>query len=213
VLATFLAFQPTGTAVLGVDRLAGAAERLLAEQESEITALARRGYRRVVYLGSGSLRALARESALKLLELTAGGVDSYFESSLGFRHGPKSMLDERTVAIVYVSNDPYTRRYDEDIVDELRQAVGADHVLEVTAHGDERAGGTNVLRLPELEDVPDPLAGIVFVLVAQLFGLRASLALGRTPDNPFPDGEVNRVVQGVTVHPLPAASDPRDGEA
>jgi len=213
VLATFLAFDPTGTAVDEVERLAGAAERLLAEQESEITALARRGYRRVAYLGSGSLRALARESALKLLELTAGGVDSYFESSLGFRHGPKSMLDERTVAIVYVSNDPYTRRYDEDIVDELRQAVGADHVLEVTAHGDERAGGTNVLRLPELEDVPDPLAGIVFVLVAQLFGLRASLALGRTPDNPFPDGEVNRVVQGVTVHPLPAASDPRDGEA
>ena len=202
VLGTFLAFDPDGAALEQVGRLADAAERLLAERESEISALARRGYQRVVYLGSGSLRALARESALKLLELTAGGVVSYFESSLGFRHGPKSMLDERTIAVVYVSNDAYTRRYDEDIADELREAIGADHVLEVTAHGGERSTAPGVLWVPGLEDVPDPLVAIVFVIVAQLFGLRASLALGRTPDNPFPSGEVNRVVKGVTVHPL-----------
>jgi tagatose-6-phosphate ketose/aldose isomerase len=30
--------------------------------------------------------------------------------------------------------------------------------------------------------------------------LRRSAALGLTPDNPFPDGTVNRVVQGVVIH-------------
>jgi tagatose-6-phosphate ketose/aldose isomerase len=75
-------------------------------------------------------------------------------------------------------------------------------VLEVTAHGGDRGDGASVIAVPGIEDVPDALAAIVFVIVAQLFALRASLALGRTPDNPFPDGEVNRVVRGVTVHPL-----------
>jgi tagatose-6-phosphate ketose/aldose isomerase len=32
--------------------------------------------------------------------------------------------------------------------------------------------------------------------------LHFSLALGCTPDNPFPGGEVNRVVQGAIMHPL-----------
>ena len=48
----------------------------------------------------------------------------------------------------------------------------------------------------------DPALALPFVLVAQLLGLYFSLALGRTPDNPFPDSEVNRVVQGVNIHPL-----------
>lgn len=208
VLATYLAFAPDVAGTDCIDAIAPAAEWLLAEREGEISALAARGYERVVYLGSGPLSGLARESALKLLELTAGRVDSYFESSLGFRHGPKSLLDERTLAVVYVSNDAYTRRYDEDIVDELRRTLGPDQVLEVTSHA-ERSSGAGVLRVEGVGAVPDPLLAIVYVIVAQLFGLRASLALGRTPDNPFPDGEVNRVVRGVTVHPLP--EHPADG--
>jgi tagatose-6-phosphate ketose/aldose isomerase len=207
VLATFLTLDPAGAGEECVETLARAGEELLARHESEIAALARRGFERVVYLGSGPLCGLARESALKLLELTAGGIDSYFESSLGFRHGPKSMLDDRTLAVVYVSNDPYTRRYDEDIADELRRTTGPEQVLEVTAHGGERSARPHVLRVPGAEGVADPLAAIVFVIVAQLFGLRASLALGRTPDNPFPSGEVNRVVRGVTVHALTEAQD------
>jgi len=209
LLATWLAFDPTGTGEHCVESLARAGEQLLAERDDEITALAARGYERVVYLGSGPLSGLARESALKLLELSAGGIDSYFESALGFRHGPKSLLDERTIAVAYVSNDPYTRRYDEDITAELRRALGPAHVLEVSAHGGERGEGAVAITVPGVEDVPDALATIVFVMVAQLFALRASLALGRTPDNPFPDGEVNRVVRGVTVHPL---GEPPGGE-
>lgn len=199
LLATWLAFDPTDHGAECVEALAAAGEQLMAEQGDAISALAGRGYERVVYLGSGPLSGLARESALKLLELTAGGIDSYFESALGFRHGPKSMLDERTIAIAYVSNDPYTRRYDEDITAELRRALGPEHVVEVTAHP---GGRSDALRVPGVENVPDALAAIAFVIVAQLFALRASLALGRTPDNPFPDGEVNRVVRGVIVHPL-----------
>jgi tagatose-6-phosphate ketose/aldose isomerase len=149
------------------------------------------------------LTALARESALKLLELTAGRVVSYFDSPLGFRHGPKAVLHPGTLAVVFVSNDPYTRRYDEDIVAELRTALGAEHVVVLTGRPDpsEDVGGRRWV-LPNLEKEEDAALALPFLVVAQLLALQMSLALGCTPDNPFPTGDVNRVVKGVTVYPL-----------
>ena len=92
--------------------------------QPDIRTLAQTKKQRFVYLGSGPLEGLAHESALKMLELTAGEVVTYFDSPLGFRHGPKSALDGDTLAVVYVSTDPYTRRYDLDIVAEIRAQLG-----------------------------------------------------------------------------------------
>ncbi len=177
-----------------IDRLAAAAGALI-EDPSQAEQLAGRGYRRVVYLGSGGLAGIAQESALKLLELTAGRVVSYHDSSLGFRHGPKAVLDDHTLAVVYASSEAYTRAYDDDIVAELQASLGSEHVVVISA---ERWGG-------DLDGLPDVLLSAPFVVFAQQFALQTSLQLGLTPDNPFPSGEVNRVVQGVIVHPLPAS--------
>jgi tagatose-6-phosphate ketose/aldose isomerase len=171
----------------------------LTAQSSAAQALAQRGYERVVYLGSGPLTGLARESALKLLELTAGGVIAYSNSALGFRHGPKAVLDNRTLALVYLSNDPYTRQYDLDIAAELRAALDPESVVVISAGG---AGDGEPWHIEGLGDVDDVALALPFVVCAQLLGLHFSLALGRTPDNPFPSGTVNRVVQGVTIHAL-----------
>jgi tagatose-6-phosphate ketose/aldose isomerase len=202
LLAVWLALVSVADPVRTAEQLARAGEQVLTEAD-RLTELSGRGYRRVVYLGSGSLGGLARESALKLLELTAGGVVSYFDTALGFRHGPKAVLDDRTLVVVYLSNDPYTRHYDEDIAAELRQAIGTEHVLVITA----AAGGSaeeGAWVLSGLDGVPDAALALPYAVVAQLLAFRFSLALGLTPDNPFPGGEVNRVVQGVTVHPLPS---------
>lgn len=203
MLATWLTVAgPTADDGLA-ERLAVSAERVLETQPVAARTLAERGYERVVYLGSGPLAGLARESALKLLELTAGGVVSYFDSALGFRHGPKAVLDDRTLAIVYLSNDPYTRRYDLDIAQELRHALGADSVIAISANGAGDPADADPWHLRGLDDVADAALALPFVLSAQLLGLQFSLALGRTPDNPFPSGAVNRVVQGVRIHDLP----------
>jgi tagatose-6-phosphate ketose/aldose isomerase len=194
LLTAWLALAPDQDPGLA-DRLAGAAEQVLARMD-ELARVAAGGYARVVYLGSGSLCGLARESALKLLELTAGMVVSYYDSSLGFRHGPKAVLEDRTLVVVYLSNDEYTRRYDQDIADELVAAVGAENVLVVSG----RESGSWLI--DGVSDVDDAVLALPFVVVAQLLALYFSVELGRTPDNPFPDGEVNRVVQGVTIHPL-----------
>ena len=47
---------------------------------------------RIVYLGTGALKGIAQESALKMLELNAGKVATFYDSPLGFRHGPKSII-------------------------------------------------------------------------------------------------------------------------
>jgi tagatose-6-phosphate ketose/aldose isomerase len=58
---------------------------------------------------------------------------TYFESPLGFRHGPKSILDDRTLAVSYISGDPYTRKYDLDLLAELKRSMRPESVIAITA--------------------------------------------------------------------------------
>ncbi len=200
LLAAQLALDPDGSGGRHVDLLAAAAGQLLAERTGQLAGLVARRYRRVVYLGSGALTGLAREAALKLLELTAGQVVSYWDSSLGFRHGPKAILEQGTLCVVFVSTDPYSRRYDEDIADELRRALGDEHVVEVSAH---TGGGRPAWYIGDIGHVPDSLVALPYAVIAQQFALLASLQRGLTPDNPFPSGELSRVVRGVGIYSLP----------
>ncbi|HEX8497342.1 MAG TPA: SIS domain-containing protein [Actinomycetales bacterium] len=187
-----------------VEPLAVAADQALTDVLQPATALAGAGLRRVVHLGSGPLQGLAQESALKLLELTAGRIVTYHDSALGFRHGPKAVLDDRTLAVVHVSNDPTTRRYDLDMVTELAGALPPGQVVAVTARPDglDALPDGSVWLLDGLADVDDIALALPYVVCSQLLALRFSLALGLPTDNPFPSGEVNRVVKGVTIHPF-----------
>lgn len=198
LLAVLLVF---GGERADVEALSATGDHILGSRQDDVRALVSRGFERVVYLGSGPLAGLAHESSLKMLELTAGRVVAYFDSSLGFRHGPKAILDPHTLVVVFVSSDPYTRAYDLDIVNELRAGSTPVTVIAVSAQQlDSMSTGDWVF--PDLESAPDAHASVVFVLLAQLLALWSSARLGLTPDNPFPGGLVNRVVRGVSIHPL-----------
>jgi tagatose-6-phosphate ketose/aldose isomerase len=205
LFATRLAFGSADEAE--AESLAAAVERELAPIADSARELAERGHRRVVFLGSGPLKGVARESSLKLLELSGGRVDTYFDSPLGFRHGPKSVLDERTLVVLFLSNDPYTRRYDEDMLAELRLSLRPPAGVVVVGARPPRRGADLTWLFEGLDDAEDVALALPFVTCGQLVGLAFSLALGGTPDNPFPHGEVNRVVQGVTVHSFPPPPD------
>lgn len=185
------------------DRLARAA-RYVTDLQPDISALAQSKRRRFVYLGSGPLEGLSRESALKLLELTAGEVVTYFDSPLGFRHGPKSALDGDTLVTVYMSTDPYTRRYDLDIVAEIRGQLGVDAVQVISTEPIPETHGPAIV-LPGLSGLDDALVALPYLVFAQYLALFTALEHGKTPDNPFPSGEVNRVVRGVTIYPMPGS--------
>ena len=183
--------------------VAALGRRALADWEGAAATLAETAFSRVIYLGSGPLEALAREAALKVLELTAGRVLALANTPLGFRHGPKSTLDADTLVVVLRSALPLARRYEQDLLDELRRDGVAGRVLSIGPGPGPGAGdGADApddlaLDVPAL---PDPWLAPVWLTLAQRYALRRSAGLGLTPDNPFPDGTVNRVVQGVIIH-------------
>ncbi|OLQ93958.1 sugar isomerase [Vibrio ponticus] len=184
----------------GFERITLCSEGLIKEINMPISNIANLDIRRVIYLGSGGFQGLAQESALKLLELTAGKVVATYDSPLGFRHGPKSIVDNQTLIVVYISNNPYTRQYDLDLLNELRRDKIACKVIAITAQLDEQVTNGDYWHVPAMETATDIELLFPYILFAQIYAFHRALALGNTPDNPCPTGEVNRVVQGVTIH-------------
>ena len=179
-----------------------AADDLLHTALPLLDALVARRFQRVVYLGSNALRGLAREAALKLLELTDGQVVALFDSPLGFRHGPKTIVDADTLIVVLLSNDAHTRRYDLDLLHELRRDGRAGRVLALSGQA-EPGLGADCLLLHGAEQAADLALALPCIVFCQAFALLQSLALGLRPDTPSVSGTVNRVVRGVTIHALP----------
>lgn len=167
----------------------GASNYLLETQLVDIKRQAEKMPERVVFLGSGPLLGIAKEAALKCLELTAGKVFSYCESPLGFRHGPKSLVDDKTDIFVMMSNDIYTRQYDNDLLKELQRdgIANAIYVIDQQSYKID-------------SEIDDIWAALPYIVHCQLLSFFKSLQLSLTPDNPCPSGEVNRVVQGVTIY-------------
>lgn len=168
-------------------------------REDEISALLAGDYHRIVYLGSGSLAGLTREAQLKVLELTAGKTATVFDSSLGFRHGPKSFVDDQTLVFVFVNNEVYTRKYDVDILEEVHGDEIAPVVVGIGQAADNMFSGTN-FTFSNTTVLPEAYLALPDVMFAQTVALHSSIKVNNTPDTPSPTGTVNRVVQGVTIH-------------
>ena len=158
-------------------------------------------YNRVIYLGAGPFFGLAHEAQLKILELTAGQVATMYESPVGFRHGPKSLVNEETVVVVFGSTDTYTKLYDLDLV---REVAGDEIAHKVILLTDQKEDLENVEQVifssQQLAD--DVYRVFPYIVYGQLFALLTALKVKNRPDTPSPTGTVNRVVQGVIIHPF-----------
>ena len=161
--------------------------------------LLERRFRRAVYLGSCGLNGLASEAALKLLELSDGGVAALSDSTLGVRHGPKTFVTPDCLAIVFLSSDRLTRRYDLDLVRELAADGIAGRVLALSG-ADSDLAGLDAWIVPGMTEASDAELAFPYLVFAQLYAYGMSLALGCTPDSPSASGVVSRVVKGVTIH-------------
>ena len=159
---------------------------------------------RVVYLGSNEFKGLAREAALKMLELTDGGVVSLAEAPLGFRHGPKTIVNRSTLIVAFLSNDAHTRQYDLDLLAELRRDAVAARVIALANRSDVPEHLDNLVLSDARADsslLTDLELCLPFVVFAQSLALLRSLSLGLSPDRPNATGMVNRVVRGVSIYP------------
>jgi tagatose-6-phosphate ketose/aldose isomerase len=183
--------------------LAQLAGRILPDAMPVLQSLVSQEFTRMVYLGGKEFQGLAREAALKMLELTDGKVVAIADSPLGFRHGPKTILNGNTLVVVFVGNDDYTRQYDLDLIGELRHDAVARRVIALCARPDIRQHADDLVidTARKSADLCDLELCLPYAMFAQSLALLRSLSLGVRPDTPNAAGTVSRVVKGVTIHP------------
>jgi tagatose-6-phosphate ketose/aldose isomerase len=187
-----------------LDKLITAGKEILREAPDRVKGVCDLDFNRAVFLGNGTSWGTAVESHLKLQELTSGRVMCAYDTFLGLRHGPEALINDRTLVVAYLSRNPYLRRYEEELLKELRKKRIGRVVLVCGSAIDE-----SILSLSDCAidydpdgdlDIPDDLLPPVQVILGQLLGLFKSLTLGFKPDSPSEGGVINRVVEGVRVY-------------
>jgi tagatose-6-phosphate ketose/aldose isomerase len=180
-----------------LDTMITAANYVLNEGAELAHSLARQGYRRACFVGAGALSAAARESALKILELTSGDLQTMHETTLGLRHGPMSSLNMETLFTGFISSEDRRRRYDLDLLNEIR---AKQVVRTIVAVGRTDAASDYSLHCKAFDDLDDAYRPAVDVIFGQLLGLFSSIELGLKPDSPSPNGLISRVVEQFAIY-------------
>jgi len=187
-----------------VHRLGAAADRIVYGYGDLIANFADLPFQRACFLGSNTLFGTMQECHLKMLEMTEGRVASRYDSFLGLRHGPQVFVDDTCVVIAALATDPEVRRYEMDMLRELKgKKQGCGTLVICDRATDEiRDASTHLVELfPNGDPVHDDYRVMTDVVVGQTLGVFTSMKLGLKPDNPSTAGTINRVVQGVTIYP------------
>jgi tagatose-6-phosphate ketose/aldose isomerase len=186
-----------------IEKTAKNAEAVMAEYEEQIKAIAERPFERGVFLGSGALKGIAEECHLKLQELTDGAVVCKFDSFLGFRHGPKAVVNDKSIVVYLMVDDEKVQRYERDLVKQVDANNKPVAQVVVCAGKAPELEGVNadlVVKMPYGPEENTFYGVVPYVLVGQLLGYYASLAHGLNPDAPSVSGNIHRVVEGVTIY-------------
>jgi tagatose-6-phosphate ketose/aldose isomerase len=164
--------------------------------------LAEQNFTKACFIGSGALKAVATESALKVLELTAGKIQTMSESALGLRHGPMAALDKNTLLVAFLSGDESVLNYELDLLEEIgrKQLVGTRVAVAVRPHSRLDSLAEHTLIHAPAGALADDYRPPVDVIFGQLLGLFFSLRCGLQPDCPSASGAISRVVQNVLIH-------------
>lgn len=170
----------------------------------KIRSITEKPVKRAVFLGSGALKGVACECHLKVQELTDGQIMCSFDSFMGLRHGPKAVINEETLVVYLLSEEPYIRQYELDLIDQVdKENHPAAQVIVSTV-----PSGVSGCKIDYEFDAPAApealLCGdykyVPYVLIGQLLGYFFSLSKGLSPDSPSVRGTISRVVSGVKIY-------------
>jgi tagatose-6-phosphate ketose/aldose isomerase len=178
------------------------AKELIATKFDVLAETAKTNFERVVFLGTGARFGASREAALKMLEMTAGRVTTLCETYLGFRHGPMSYVQGKTLIVCFLSSDSVLRAYELDLLQELdRKNLGLLKLIVGERIPQGALGKEDVaVDCPGLAELGDEEAATIDVVVAQLLGFFRCLEEGLRPDSPSEDGIIQRVVGKFPLH-------------
>ena len=125
---------------------------------------------RFYFLGSGLRHGLACEANLKMKEMTLSHTEAFY--FMEFRHGPKSMVNEKTYMVIGLLSDS-GRDYEKKVLDEM-----------------EELGGTIVSIAERDADIsfesglPEQIRTILYLPLLQVMAFYRSLKKGLNPDKP-----------------------------
>lgn len=126
-------------------------------------------YDRFYFLGSGIRYGLACETNLKMKEMTLTHSEPFH--FLEFRHGPMSMVNEKTVVIGMLSEVNFS--HEQAVLNEM-QALGG-KIVGLAEKGAEVSFQSGL---------PESVRGSLYLPVLQLVAFYRSLAKGLNPDRP-----------------------------
>jgi tagatose-6-phosphate ketose/aldose isomerase len=179
------------------------AEKSIALFADDIRHIAELDFKRAVFLGAGPFVGTATEAHLKLQELTDGKVICKNDSFLGFRHGPKAVIDETTLVVYLFSNNNYSIKYEQDLVVSMKK--GKQPLAEIGI-------SESLVKDVKLNyafsfsengfSVDEEFLAVCSIVPAQLLGFYKSLQLGLKPDAPSETGAITRVVEGVNIYSI-----------
>lgn len=187
-----------------VEKVSELGNYILDKKLPDLYKVAKMDYERMVFLGSGPFFGIARESHLKVQEMTDGKVICKFDTFLGFRHGPKAVVNDSTVVVYLFSNNPYSALYEIDLVKSVMETNAGEKSVAIgnTAKNDADNPKYDLsIQFSEgTQGIPEELLSMVYILPAQIIGFYKSLSLGLSPDSPSTRGAISRVVQGVKIY-------------
>ena len=114
------------------------------------------------------------------------------------------MLNDETLTVLMTSPIEHAKPYDFDMIRELATQKVKNRLAVVTeensGHDLEAVDYVCKYKMPEAFAGTEMGAYIFSLLFLQILSFEKSYDLKITTDNPCPNGEVNRVVQGIIIH-------------
>jgi len=172
--------QQEAKIVDGLNRLPGLIAKTL-EQEDQIKALAKtfKNKFNALFLGRGTMHAIAMEGALKLKEISYIHAEAYPAGEL--KHGPIALIDKDTPVVAIAPND--------QLLDKLKS-----NLQEVKSRGSEMivfedeaaevAPMKGMTIVPTTTDLGRITAPIIFTIPLQLLSYHVALVKGTDVDQP-----------------------------
>jgi tagatose-6-phosphate ketose/aldose isomerase len=198
----FLSSASAFSALVG--KAISGARRIIGEYGDALMSFAELKFSRACFLGSNALCGCMQEASLKLQEMTAGRVVATHASYLGLRHGPQVFVNDACVVVAALSSNTAVRRYELDLLRELKQKKQGMGTLVICGRSDgevEELASAVIELFPSEEPLEDEYRVLTDIVACQILAAFKSISLGLSPDNPSPEGIIHRVVEGVVIYP------------
>jgi glutamine---fructose-6-phosphate transaminase (isomerizing) len=154
------------------------AARISSLVEQMETFVDRNSFEGYVFLGQGPFHGIAREGALKVMEMSCSYSQSFH--TLEFRHGPKAIVKPHTALTFFLSQSGQSSEI--EVLEEMKELGGITVAVCNRANENIRRASDLVLELNLPGDELTQLAS--HIVPAQLLGFFTGVGKGLNPDQP-----------------------------